>query len=222
MSPPSASGEQGAADAERGNTAEPSWPLTTWQGWQRFATTDPPAPPRPSPTTRPGPAVIVTDKLRSYGGAHRQVMPAVEHRSHQGLNNQAESSHQPTRATRARGERLPIGGCRTTVPGRVQRHLTPLPTPPPPDDRPELPHRDDHPLRDLGPDHRRCQPAHHGLNAGPGRGPTTPRHTIRQSHTQQRHNALQGCAAAARSFLCCWFAMEAGTGTSSSESWFMR
>ncbi|MFH9015560.1 hypothetical protein ACH4C6_29840 [Streptomyces sp. NPDC017943] len=32
-------------DAGEGNTAEPSWPLTTWQGWQHFATTDPPAPP---------------------------------------------------------------------------------------------------------------------------------------------------------------------------------
>ncbi|GAB2462860.1 IS6 family transposase [Streptomyces incanus] len=43
------------------------------------------------------PRVIVTDKLRSYGAAHRQVMPLVEHRSHQGLNNRAENSHQPTR-----------------------------------------------------------------------------------------------------------------------------
>ncbi len=43
------------------------------------------------------PRVIVTDKLRSYGAAHRQVMPSVEHRSHKGLNNRAENSHQPTR-----------------------------------------------------------------------------------------------------------------------------
>ncbi|MER7490331.1 IS6 family transposase [Streptomyces sp. NPDC126497] len=41
--------------------------------------------------------VIVTDKLRSYGAAHREVMPSVEHRSHKGLNNRAENSHQPTR-----------------------------------------------------------------------------------------------------------------------------
>lgn len=27
------------------------------------------------------PRVIVTDKLRSYGAAHREVMPCVEHRS---------------------------------------------------------------------------------------------------------------------------------------------
>ncbi|MEU9318231.1 DDE-type integrase/transposase/recombinase [Streptomyces sp. NPDC048295] len=41
--------------------------------------------------------VIVTDRLRSYGAAHREVMPSVEHRSHRGLNNRAENSHQPTR-----------------------------------------------------------------------------------------------------------------------------
>ncbi|MZE56055.1 IS6 family transposase [Streptomyces sp. SID5770] len=47
--------------------------------------------------TRSVPRVIVTDKLRSYAAAHRQVMPSVEHRSHKGLNNRAENSHQPTR-----------------------------------------------------------------------------------------------------------------------------
>jgi putative transposase len=47
--------------------------------------------------TRSVPRVIVTDKLRSYGAAHREVMPSVEHRSHKGLNNRAENSHQPTR-----------------------------------------------------------------------------------------------------------------------------
>ncbi|MGW1848796.1 IS6 family transposase, partial [Streptomyces sp. NPDC001966] len=41
--------------------------------------------------------VVVTDKLRSYGAAHHEVMPSVEHRSHKGLNNRAENSHQPTR-----------------------------------------------------------------------------------------------------------------------------
>ncbi|WP_331753704.1 MULTISPECIES: IS6 family transposase [unclassified Streptomyces] len=43
------------------------------------------------------PRVVVTDKLRSYGAAHRKVMPSVEHRAHKGLNNRAENSHQPTR-----------------------------------------------------------------------------------------------------------------------------
>ncbi|MCX4869706.1 IS6 family transposase [Streptomyces sp. NBC_00825] len=48
-------------------------------------------------TTGAVPKVIVTDKLRAYGAAHREVMPSVEHRSHKGLNNRAENSHQPTR-----------------------------------------------------------------------------------------------------------------------------
>ncbi|MET8538451.1 IS6 family transposase [Streptomyces sp. NPDC005065] len=47
--------------------------------------------------TRAVPRVVVTDKLRSYKAAHREAMPSVEHRSHKGLNNRAENSHQPTR-----------------------------------------------------------------------------------------------------------------------------
>ncbi|MEW2491504.1 IS6 family transposase [Streptomyces sp. NPDC048411] len=47
--------------------------------------------------TRSVPRVVVTHKLRSYGAAHREVMPSVEHRCHKGLNNRAENSHQPTR-----------------------------------------------------------------------------------------------------------------------------
>lgn len=43
------------------------------------------------------PRVLVTDKLRSYNVSHRELMPSVEHRSHKGLNNRAENSHQPTR-----------------------------------------------------------------------------------------------------------------------------
>ncbi|MEV7864417.1 IS6 family transposase [Streptomyces hirsutus] len=47
--------------------------------------------------TQSVPRVIVTDRLRSYGAAHREAMPSVEHRSHKGLTNRAENSHQPTR-----------------------------------------------------------------------------------------------------------------------------
>jgi len=43
------------------------------------------------------PKRMVTDKLRSYGAARRQVIPNVEHRSHKGLNNRAENSHLPFR-----------------------------------------------------------------------------------------------------------------------------
>ncbi|MGW8358716.1 IS6 family transposase [Streptomyces wedmorensis] len=67
--------------------------------------------------TRSVPRVIVTDKLRSYGAAHRAVMPSVEHRSHKGLNNRAENSHQPTRQR----ERA-MKGFRSV--GAAQRFLT--------------------------------------------------------------------------------------------------
>jgi putative transposase len=43
------------------------------------------------------PKRMITDKLRSYGAARRQVMPHVEHRSPKGLNNRAENSHAPLR-----------------------------------------------------------------------------------------------------------------------------
>src|SRR3712207_6504333 len=43
------------------------------------------------------PRRMITDKLGSYAAARRQVMPAVEHRSHKGLNNRAENSHLPLR-----------------------------------------------------------------------------------------------------------------------------
>ncbi|MEV7738874.1 IS6 family transposase [Streptomyces sp. NPDC088921] len=43
------------------------------------------------------PRVVVTDKLRSYGAALREVMPCVEHRQSKYLNNRAENSHKPTR-----------------------------------------------------------------------------------------------------------------------------
>ncbi len=43
------------------------------------------------------PRVMITDKLRSYGAAKRDLSPGLEHRSHKGLNNAAEVSHKPTR-----------------------------------------------------------------------------------------------------------------------------
>jgi len=41
--------------------------------------------------------VIITDTLKRYGAANREILPGVEHRRHKGLNNRAENSHQPTR-----------------------------------------------------------------------------------------------------------------------------
>jgi putative transposase len=43
------------------------------------------------------PRRMITDKLGSYAAARRQIMPAIEHRSHKGLNNRAENPHLPLR-----------------------------------------------------------------------------------------------------------------------------
>lgn len=43
------------------------------------------------------PRKIVTDKLRSYGVVHRELMAEVIHETSQYANNRAELSHQPTR-----------------------------------------------------------------------------------------------------------------------------
>ena len=46
----------------------------------------------------------MTDKLRSYGVAHRELVPDTIHDTSQYANNRAELSHQPTRV-RERGMR---------------------------------------------------------------------------------------------------------------------
>ena len=43
------------------------------------------------------PRVMVTDKLKSYAAAKKDLNLGGEHRQHKGLNNRAENSHQPTR-----------------------------------------------------------------------------------------------------------------------------
>jgi putative transposase len=50
------------------------------------------------------PKEIITDKLRSYGVAHRSLTPESKHNTEQYANNRAELSHQPTRV-RERGMR---------------------------------------------------------------------------------------------------------------------
>lgn len=57
------------------------------------------------------PRRTITDKLGSSAAARRQILPAVEHRSHKGLNNRAENAHLPqSRRERAmRGFRPPGG-----------------------------------------------------------------------------------------------------------------
>jgi putative transposase len=43
------------------------------------------------------PRVVVTDKLRSYGAALKELLPHTQHRQSRYLNNRAENSHQRTR-----------------------------------------------------------------------------------------------------------------------------
>ena len=63
------------------------------------------------------PRVIVTDKLKSYAAAKKQVLKGVEHRQHKGLNNRAENSHQPTRVRERRMRKF-------KSPGQAQRFLS--------------------------------------------------------------------------------------------------
>jgi putative transposase len=63
------------------------------------------------------PRVIVTDKLKSYGAATLEILPGVEPRQHQYLNNRAENSHQPTRQRERRMQGL-------KSPGQAQRFLS--------------------------------------------------------------------------------------------------
>ena len=43
------------------------------------------------------PRVLITDKLKSYAAANKDMGLKFEHRQHKGLNNRAENSRQPTR-----------------------------------------------------------------------------------------------------------------------------
>jgi putative transposase len=52
--------------------------------------------------------VIITDTLKSYGAAKREILPGVEHRQSRSLNNRCENSHRPTRM---REHRMP--GCKS-------------------------------------------------------------------------------------------------------------
>ncbi len=63
------------------------------------------------------PRKIVTDGLRGYGVAQRQILPGVRHRVSRYLNNRAENSHRPTRRRAQQMQR-----CKS--PGQAQRFLS--------------------------------------------------------------------------------------------------
>jgi putative transposase len=63
------------------------------------------------------PLKIVTDGLRSYGAAKREVLPDVRHRTSRYLNNRAENSHRPTRRRERQMQRF-------KSPAQAQRFLS--------------------------------------------------------------------------------------------------
>src|SRR3712207_1982665 len=63
------------------------------------------------------PRRIVTDGLRSYGAAQREVLPDVRHRTSRYLNNRAENSHRPTRRRERQMQRF-------KSPDQAQRFLS--------------------------------------------------------------------------------------------------
>ena len=52
---------------------------------------------------------MITDKLRSYGAARRDIGLTTEHRQHKGLNNRAENSHQRTHPVKTAGSAVREG-----------------------------------------------------------------------------------------------------------------
>lgn len=63
------------------------------------------------------PRRMITDKLKSYSAAHREVMPSVTHSTEQYENNRAEVSREPTRQRERQMRRFKTAG-------QAQRFLT--------------------------------------------------------------------------------------------------
>src|SRR2546427_6215457 len=74
------------------------------------------------------PRVIITEKLKSYGAAKREILPGVEHRQRRSLNNRCENSHRPTRqrAYRMQGFKSPGHAQRFwSAYGPIAQHVRP-------------------------------------------------------------------------------------------------
>ncbi|PPS91502.1 hypothetical protein BZZ08_00382 [Streptomyces sp. MH60] len=118
------------ADAVSNGTAEPSWPLTTWQGWHRFATTDPPAPPQPGDPPRS------TDERLAYHSAFVTVRtPAISQLTTQVRTLMILGRHQQTTARPSLIVTGPAAAGKTTALLNVGRachlaHLRKNPAPP--------------------------------------------------------------------------------------------
>ncbi|HUV14095.1 MAG TPA: DDE-type integrase/transposase/recombinase, partial [Acidobacteriota bacterium] len=76
---------------------------------------------------------LITDQLRSYSAAHRDVFPSVEHRTQRYENNRAEVSHQRTREQERQMRRFKSGPQAQrflTVHGQGSEPVPSWPTPP--------------------------------------------------------------------------------------------
>ena len=98
------------------------------------------------------PRVIITDKLKSYGAAKREILPGVEHRQSRYLNNRCENSHRPTRLREYRMQGFKSAGHAQrflSAYGPIAQHFRPTP----PVGSVGVPRRDAQPLRELGRNH---------------------------------------------------------------------
>jgi len=113
-----------------GGAAEPSWPLTTWQGWNRFATTDPPAPPRPGDPPR------TTEERLAYHSAFVTIRtPAISQLATQVRTLMILGRHQQATARPSLTVTGPASAGKTTALLHVGRachlaHTRKSPTPP--------------------------------------------------------------------------------------------
>ncbi len=125
------------------------------------------------------PRVLITEKLGSYGVAHRRLIPSVENRRSKYLNNRAENSHQPTRQRERAMKRFHLCWARPAVLIRLQRDITTLPAWPPPTRRRGIPTRNGRPIHHLEPGHRH---GHSRLTQAPQTAPNRSNHarTARQ------------------------------------------
>ena len=74
------------------------------------------------------PRVIITDKLKSYGAAKREILPGVEHRQSRYFNNRCDNSHRPTRQREYRMQGFKSAGHAQrflSVYGPITQHFRP-------------------------------------------------------------------------------------------------
>lgn len=72
------------------------------------------------------PRKIVTDKLRGYGVAYRELIPVTIHDTSQYANNQAELSHEPTRVRERGMRKFKIDASSTAILECTRSYLQPI------------------------------------------------------------------------------------------------